>query len=340
MTPAPVFITDAEARALFTPDVAVDAMREVMKSFSAGEVTQPVRTVLRPPARGGSEPGLFGSMPAHVPFEGGYWFGIKAVAVREDNPARGLPTHVGTVTVFAPDTGLPVAVLPADTITELRTAAVSAVAAQALALPGPHTLAVAGAGIQARAHVTALAAVLPIERVRFWSRRVEQAQAAAAWAEATHGIAAEACASAVGAVRDAGLICTTTAAKEPFLGDADVREGAFVAAVGACQPGARELSSELVAGSSVFLDSAEAAAKEASELLVPAREGLLPSGLAHPELGAVLNGTAPGRRDERERTVYLSLGLAAQDVAAAVAIARRHAEHAGRAPGGTWWSRY
>ncbi|MFF3909508.1 ornithine cyclodeaminase family protein [Streptomyces sp. NPDC001848] len=337
MSLGPVFVDSTEIRELFPPATAVAAMREVMRAFSAGEVTQPVRTVLRPPVRDGVEPGLFGSMPAHVPFEGQRWFGIKSVVVREDNPLRGLPTHVGTVTVFAPDTGMPLAVLPADTVTELRTAAVSAVAADALALPGPTTLAIAGAGAQARAHVTAMAAVRPIRRVHIWSRRPDSAGKLAAWVRAEHGLDVEVCGTLAEATREAGLICTTTAAKDPVLNDEDVAPGAVVCAVGACQPGARELSSHLVARSTVVLDSAEAAAQEASELLVPLREGLIGPDHARGELGAVLDGRVPGRQDERERMVYLSLGLAAQDVAAAVLIAKLRAVRAGADPGAEWW---
>ncbi|MER7308962.1 ornithine cyclodeaminase family protein [Streptomyces griseoluteus] len=326
---APVFIGDAEVRALLPASTAVTAMREVMRAFSAGEVTQPVRTVLRPPARDGEEAGLFGSMPAQVPFEGQRWFGIKSVVVREDNPARGLPTHVGTVTVFAPDTGLPVAVLPADTITELRTAAVSAVAVDALAPAGPVTLAVAGAGAQARAHVTAVAAVRPLRSVRLWSRRPESAAELAEWVRTEHGLCAEVHGTLHEAARQAEVVCTTTAAREPVLDEPDVAPGAVVCAVGACQPGERELSSRLVAGSAVVLDSAEAAAKEASELLVPMAEGLIGPGHARGELGALLDGRIPGRLSERERVVYLSLGLAAQDVAAAVLVAKAHAQRTG-----------
>ncbi|GGM06084.1 ornithine cyclodeaminase [Streptomyces fumigatiscleroticus] len=338
VSPGPVFIDSTEVRELFPPSTAVAAMREVMRAFSAGEVTQPVRTVLRPPARDGVEPGLFGSMPAHVLFEGQRWFGIKSVVVREDNPLRGLPTHVGTVTVFAPDTGLPVAVLPADTVTELRTAAVSAVAADALALPGPTTLAIAGAGAQARAHVTAMAAVRPIRRVHIWSRRPDSAEKLAERVRAEQGLDVEVYGMLAEATREAGLVCTTTAAKEPVLDDADVAPGTVVCAVGACQPGARELSSRLVARSTVVLDSAEAAAQEASELLVPLQEGLIGPDHARGELGAVLDGRVPGRQNERERMVYLSLGLAAQDVAAAVLIAKLRAVRAGADPGAEWWA--
>jgi ornithine cyclodeaminase/alanine dehydrogenase-like protein (mu-crystallin family) len=333
VSPGPVLLDSGEVRELFPASTAVAAMREVMRAFSAGEVTQPVRTVLRPPARDGVDPGLFGSMPAHVPFEGQRWFGIKSVVVRKDNPARGLASHVGTVTVFAPDTGLPVAVLPADTITELRTAAVSAVAADTLALPGPTTLAVAGAGAQARAHVTAMSAVRPIRRVHIWNRCPAGAQKLAEWVHTELGLDVEVYGTLAKATREAGLICTTTAAKEPLLDDADVPPGALVCAVGACQPGARELSSRLVARSTVVLDSAEAAAQEASELLVPLREGLIGPDHAQGELGAVLDGRVPGRQSEQERMVYLSLGLAAQDVAAAVLIAKLWTERAGAAPG-------
>ncbi|MBQ0829537.1 ornithine cyclodeaminase family protein [Streptomyces sp. RG38] len=332
-----VFLDDDEVRDLFPPATAVAAMRQAMRAFSAGEVTQPLRTVLRPPSREGGEPGLFGSMPAHVPFEGRHWFGVKSVVVRADNPAKGLPTHVGTVTVFAPDTGVPVAVLPAGTVTELRTAAASAVAAEALALPGPTTLAVAGAGAQARAHVTAMAAVRPIRRVRIWNRGPDGAAGLAEWVRTEHGFETDVCATLAEATREAGLICTTTSAREPVLHDADVAPGALVCAVGACRPGARELSSALVARSTVVLDSAEAAEREASELLVPLREGLIGRDHARGEIGAVLDGRVPGRRGERERMVYLSLGLAVQDVVAAVLVAKLRAVRAGADPASAWW---
>ncbi|WP_371478714.1 ornithine cyclodeaminase family protein [Kitasatospora sp. NBC_00315] len=335
---APRFVPEQEVRELFPVSVALPVLREVMAAFSAGEVTQPVRTVLRPPARDGADPGLFGSMPAHVPVEGRYWFGIKSVVVRADNPARGLDTHVGTVTVFAPDTGLPVAVMPASVITELRTAAVSAVATAALARPDADTLAVIGAGAQARAHVGAMLAVRPVRQVSVWARNADRAREFAAWITEVHGLPVTVCDSVREATASAALVCTTTSAREPVLDLADLAPGAHVNAVGACQPGARELSSALVAGAAVFLDSRDAAAGEASELLVPVGEGLIPVDHPRAELGAVLRGTAEGRRSADEITVYLSLGLAVQDVAAGVTVARCAAERDTGATGDTWWS--
>ncbi len=337
----PRFLGEGEVRELFPLPVAVRTMREVMGAFSAGEVTQPVRTVLRPPARDGVDPGLFGSMPAHVPVDGHYWYGIKSVVVRADNPARGLDTHVGTVTVFAPDTGLPVAVMPASVVTELRTAAVSAVATDALARPDAETLAVIGAGAQARAHVTAMLAVRPVRRVLVWARDGDRAREFAAWITDRHGLPVTVCDSVREATAGADLVCTTTSAREPLLDLADLAPGTHVNAVGACQPGARELSSALVAGAAVFLDSRDAAAGEASELLVPVSEGLIPPDHPRAELGAVLRGSAQGRRDADEITVYLSLGLAVQDVAAGVTVARCAAERESGttwAADATWWS--
>ncbi|MFD5732519.1 ornithine cyclodeaminase family protein [Streptomyces sioyaensis] len=324
---APELLSEQQVREHLPPATAVAAMREVMTAVSAGEVVQPVRTVLRsapaPGAAAGAPAALFGSMPAQVPVAGERWFGIKSVVVNKENPRRGLPSHVGTVTVFSPDTGLPLAVLPASVITELRTAAVSAVATDALAAPDARVLAVLGAGDQAYAHLAPQLAVRPFERVTVWNRTPEKAAAFARWAENTFGVEAIPCASLHEATRGAQVICTTTASSTPLLDPAAVDAGAHINAVGACQPGARELSSELVAAAAVFLDERAAAMAEASELLEPGKEGLLdPARHPRGELGAVLGGTVAGRSGGDEITAYLSLGLAAQDVAAAVAVVR------------------
>ncbi|MFE6741083.1 ornithine cyclodeaminase family protein [Streptomyces tubercidicus] len=323
----PELLSEQQVREHLPPATAISAMREIMTAVSAGEVIQPVRTVLRgapaPGALTGAPAALFGSMPAQIPVAGERWFGIKSVVVNKENPRRGLPSHVGTVTVFSPDTGLPLAVLPASVLTELRTAAVSAVATDVLAAPDARVLAVLGAGDQAYAHLAPQLAVRPFERITVWNRTPEKAAALAHWARTAFGVEAVPCASLHDATRGAQVICTTTASSTPFLEPAAVDAGTHINAVGACQPGARELASELVAASAVFLDEHAAAMAEASELLEPGKEGLLdPARHPRGELGAVLGGTVPGRTGGDEITAYLSLGLAAQDVAAAVAVVR------------------
>ncbi len=324
-----IVLDEAAVRDLLPMPVAIRVMRDVMAGFSAGEVTQPVRSVLRPPARDGVTPGLFGVMPAHVHIGRAWWFGVKSVVVKPENPRRGLDTHVGIVAVFDPETGLPAAVMPASTITEIRTAAASAVATDVLARTDAEILAVLGAGVQARSHVRAIPHVRPVRQVRIWSRDINRARAITDMVAADLGITAVCCDSVAEATRGADLVCTTTSAKSPILTWADVIPGTHVNAVGASQPDARELASDLVAGSAVYVDSLEAAASEAAELIVPQRSGLIGEHHARAEIGSVLTGKAPGRADAGEVTVYLSLGLAAQDVAAAVVVA----ESATRGPG-------
>jgi len=319
-----MIVLDAKAVAALLPyEALVPAMHAALRAFSAGEVTQPVRTVVRPPSRDGDSPGLFGAMSAHAPFEGRRYFGIKSVVVKADNPARGLHTHVGTVTVFDPETGLPLVVADASTITELRTAAVSAVATDALARSGPTELAIIGAGTQARAHVEAIRVVRPVTHLRVWNRTESKAEELAAWARTTFGLEARVCPSVREATRGAGVVCTVTASKEPLLGVADVDAGAHVNAVGACQPGARELDSALVAASAVYLDSRDAARTEATELLTAIAEGRITESHPRGELGELLAGRCASRRDASEVTVFLSLGVAVEDVVAATLAMRR-----------------
>jgi ornithine cyclodeaminase/alanine dehydrogenase-like protein (mu-crystallin family) len=321
-----IVLDEAAVCGLLPMPVAIRVTREVMAAFSAREVTQPVRTVLQPRVRDGADPGLFGVMPAHVPVRGNWWFGVKSVVVKEGNPRRGLDTHVGVVTVFDPASGLPAAVMPASAITAIRTAAASAVATDVLARSDAATLAVLGAGVQARSHVRAMLEVRPVREVRLWNRNRDRARDLSELVTAELGVPALCCDSIPDATKGADLICTTTAAKHPILTDTDLDLGTHVNAVGSCQPDARELSSELIQRSAVFVDSLEAAAREAAELLVPQMTGLIGKHHARAEIGSVIGGTAPGRRAADEITVYLSLGIAAQDVAAAVVVAERAIE--------------
>jgi len=315
-----IVLDSAAVHELLTFPIAIDAMRRVMRAFSLGEVTQPVRTIVKPPAV--ATTGVFAAMPSHVPADDRMWFGIKSIVVKPDNPKRGLHTHLGTVTLFDPDTGMPIAILDASTVTEIRTAAVSAVATDALARSDASDLAVLGAGTQARSHVAAMLAVRPIRRLRVWSRTAARAEEVARWAMTTFGIEASVASSVADAARGAHVICTCTSARDPLLALADVTPGVHINAVGACQPGIREIASDLVAGAAVYLDSKDAARTEAAELQTPISEGLIPATHPRGELGEHLAGKVVGRGGDGEITLYISLGIAAQDIAAAVAVVR------------------
>ncbi len=314
---------------------AISVMAEAMRRYSAGLVTQPLRAILRP----ASESSMLAVMPAHVAGPAGAdgvaaggpaalsGFGLKAVMFNPGNPARGLPATVGGVLLLDPVTGVPAALLDGGTLTALRTAAVSGVATDALARPDAGDLAILGSGAQARSHLEAVALVRTLRRVRVWSRTPEHAEAFAGWARTRVTVPVTVAATPGAALDGADLVCTTTATREPLVAAGHLAPGAHVNAVGASVADARELESAAVARCAVFVDSRESAFNEAGDLRAPLSEGLIvPEGI-RAELGEVLLRRAPGRGSSEEITLYKSLGMAAQDIAAGFAALRNAQEH-------------
>jgi ornithine cyclodeaminase/alanine dehydrogenase-like protein (mu-crystallin family) len=298
-------------------------MAAVLAEHALGKTYMPLRSVMIPP----DAAGFMGLMPGwRGPRHGAAAaFALKAVCIMPGNPGRGLDAHQGVVTLFDGETGEPTAILDASAITEIRTAAVTAVATSALARQDARVLAVIGAGTQARAHLQALARVRDFDEVRIYAPTQAHARAAA-----EHAIGARAepsvAASAQEAVRDADVVVTATSSREPVLRHAWLKAGAHVNAVGASTPRAREIDTATVAASALFCDSRESLRNEAGEFQLAIAEGLI-AGERHvrAELGEVLAGIAPGRRDASELTLFRSLGLAVEDLAAAeraVATAR------------------
>jgi ornithine cyclodeaminase len=241
------------------------------------------------------------------------------------NPARGLDAHQGVVTLFDGDTGRPTAILDASAITAIRTAAVTALATRVLARPGARELAIIGAGVQAAAHLEALRAVRDFAAVRIYAPTAEHVRDVIVGADLDVPIAAAA--SAEEAVRGADVVVTATSSREPVLRREWLADGAHVNAVGASTPNARELDVETVADAALFADSRESLRNEAGEYLLAVEQGAIP-GEEHvrAELGEVLAGLRPGRAGDHELTLFRSLGLAVEDLAAAVvtvAAARR-----------------
>ncbi|GAA2733888.1 ornithine cyclodeaminase family protein [Streptomyces nogalater] len=312
-----LLIDRATVRRVYPMERAVEVMAEAMRRYSAGLVDQPLRTILRPER----DTGLLGTMPGFVAGEELAGYGLKAMVLKPENPARGLDLHVGIVMVFDPETGAPLAMMDAGAVTALRTAAVSAVATDALARPGTGDLAILGSGTQARSHLEAMAVVRELRRVRVWSRTPANAEAYRHWAAKELGIEVEVVDRPAAALVGADLVCTTTATKEPLVTADDLAEGAHVNAVGASFADHRELSAEAVARSAFFVDSRQSALAESGDLKAPLDAGLVGPDHIRAELGEVLLGRHPGRRDEREITVYKSLGLGVQDIMSGFAIA-------------------
>jgi len=243
-----------------------------------------------------------------------------------DNPARGLDAHQGTVTLFDGETGVPTAILDASAITAIRTAAVTAVATGALARADAHTLAILGAGVQGRAHLHALAGVRDFGQVRVYAPTRAHVQALIDEAGLA-GAEMSAAASAEDAVRGSDVVVVATSSPRPVLEHAWLDVGAHVNAVGASSPTTWEINVETVVASALYADSRESVQNEAGEFRLAVEEGRIP-GVSHirGEIGELLIGKAQGRQRHDELTLFRSLGIGVEDLAAAeraVANARR-----------------
>jgi alanine dehydrogenase len=275
---------------LLRMEEVIPAMERALSDFSSGTVVQPVRTML-PVAEHG---GFLGLMPAYT----GSALGTKLVAFYPHNTE--VPTHHATILLFKPETGEPLATMDGRLITEVRTAAVSAVATEHLARSDASVLAIIGSGVQARSHLEALKLVREFRDVRVWSPR-----RAVAFAE-EHGV--RAAASAEEAVRGADVVVTATTSPTPVLLGEWLSPGTHINAVGAPRPDWRELDDEVLRRAKVYVDSREAAMKESGDVIA--------AGEVFAEIGEVAAGTKLGRQSE-EVTLFKSLGLAVEDVATA-----------------------
>jgi len=314
-----ILLNETDVASVLTPDDLIPAMASALQRFSAGRVVQPVRAVI--PVQG--DHAFFASMPALARDPDA--LGAKLVTVFGGNAARGLPSHLATIVLLDPDTGALLALLDGRYITEARTAAVSAVSARLLARPGAASLAIIGSGVQARSHLEAISRVRQLRQATVWSpnaghrrRFVEEVAPHAPCPVKAVDHAGE-------AVVGADLIVLATSSPTPVLEDGWVRPGAHVMAVGACRPTQREIDPALTARARLFVDSREAALVESGDVVLGIGEGRFGPDHIVAELGELVNG-APGRRDDREITIFKSLGLAVEDVAAADLAWRRAVE--------------
>jgi thiomorpholine-carboxylate dehydrogenase len=272
-------------------------MEKALIDCSEGKATQPVRSVIKVEPPGG----FLGLMPAHTP-DG---LGLKAVTFYPSNAERGIPTHMATIFLVDPETGTPLAIMDGRLITEMRTAAVSAAATKLLASSDAKVLAILGSGVQARSHVEALRLVRKFQETRVWSPTREHAERFA------REIGAKAT-SAQEAVRGADVIVTVTNSKTPVLKGSWLKPGCHVNAIGACRPDWRELDDEAMSNV-VLVDSREGAAKESGDVILSGTK-------IYAELGEALVGKVPLRASET--TIFKSLGMAVEDIAAAMLVYR------------------
>jgi ornithine cyclodeaminase/alanine dehydrogenase-like protein (mu-crystallin family) len=294
-TDQPLFLNEEQVREHLRMSELIPAMEKALIDFSAGRVTQPVRSIISidPPG------GFLGLMPALTP-DG---LGLKAVTFYPSNAERGIPTHMATIFLVDPQTGTPLAIMDGRLITEMRTAAVSAAATKLLASPDAKVLAILGSGVQARSHVEALRLVRQFEQIRVWSPTFEHATQFANEVGATAMSAEE-------TVRGADIIVTVTSSKTPVLKGDWLKPGCHVNAVGACRPDWREMDDDAMRNI-VFVDSQEGAMKEAGDVILSRAK-------IYAELGEALAGKVPSRANET--TIFKSLGMAVEDIAAAMLV--------------------
>jgi ornithine cyclodeaminase/alanine dehydrogenase-like protein (mu-crystallin family) len=323
-------LSEADVHALLGYNDCAEVMRSALTALASGRAQQPLRTVIAPDGAAG----LMALMPSYLageyPPDAAY--GLKAICITPSNPAAGLDTHQGVILLSSGDTGVPLAVLNASAVTEIRTAAVSVVATELLALPDAGQLAVIGAGVQARAHILALDRTRKLSQIRVAGRDPGRAQQFAASFDGQTTVPVSACASTRDAVAGADIIVTATNSGQPVLDRDWIAPGAHINAVGACLPGQRELDTATVAAGVLFADRRDSLLAESGDYLLAAADGTVTPENVRAELGELLLGTATGRASAEEITIFESLGLAIEDLAAA----RRVYELAAETGAGSW----
>jgi ornithine cyclodeaminase len=322
-------LSEDDLRRALPMEQAMDAVAHAFAQLSSGRANVPLR--MRVPLPPGE--GLALLMPAHLSGATGSEeaaFGVKALTIFPENPARfGLPAIAALVLLLDASTGVPLALLNGGYLTALRTGAASGVATRLLARPDARVLALFGAGAQALPQAWAVCVARPIERVVLVNRTPAHAERLAAALRAFGPpippdvrIAAD----AREALAEADVVCTATASPTPLFADAHLRPGAHLNAIGAFSPDTREIPGATVARARLVVDSREAAGAEAGELILARGEGLLAADAEVAELGEIVLGRAAGRSSLDQITLFKSVGVAVQDVAAAQMAYRRARE--------------
>jgi ornithine cyclodeaminase/alanine dehydrogenase-like protein (mu-crystallin family) len=312
-------LSAADVHAVLGYNDCAEAMRGALTALAAGRAQQPLRTVIAPEGAAG----LMALMPSYLTGESGQGsdlasvYGLKAICVTPANPAAGLDTHQGVVLLSSGATGEPLALLNASAVTEIRTAAVSVVATELLARPDADQLAVIGTGLQARAHILALDGARRLRQIRVAGRDPGGAEKFAASLDGQTSAPVTACRSVQDAVAGASIIVTVTSSAQPVLNREWIAPGTHINAVGACLPHQRELDTATVAAGVLFADRRESLLAESGDYLLAAADGAVTPDRIRAELGEVLLGSVTGRASPDEITIFESLGLAIEDLAAA-----------------------
>jgi ornithine cyclodeaminase len=316
-----LILNAAAVRQALPMSLAIDAMKQAFAALTDGRALVPLRTHL-PIAR---HAGISLIMPSFVdgPVLADQSLAVKVVSLFDGNQARGLACMQAAVVVLEPNSGRPIALLEGATLTAIRTAAASGAATDWLARQESRTVALFGAGVQARTHLEAMCAVRPIETVWIYCRTPAKTEALIAELSGASGISTRliAASSPQHALQEADIVCATTTSKTPIFDDEYIKPGTHINAVGSYTSQAREVPPETVQRSLVVVDHREAAWAEAGDLIQPFNAGLITREHVHAELGELILGHRLGRADGDQITLFKSVGIAVQDaVAAKVAI--------------------
>ena len=314
-----LFIGQDDVRGLLPMSDCIDAVRQALADLARGEAVQPLRPVMWLPDKAGAlgmMPGFMASIET---------IGIKTVTVFPGNAGTEYDSHQGTVMLFDAKNGRLKAVIDATEVTATRTAAASAVATDELARPNSSILAILGAGVQGNSHLRAIPLVRDIAEIRVWSRNPDHAARLVA-SQSGNRVAVRAAPTVAEAVAGADVVCTTTASPDPILSGGQLEPGMHVNAVGSSVPFARELDSEAMARSRLFVDRRESTLNESGDFLMARDEGVVGENDIIAELGEVIVGSRPGRESESDVTLFVSLGLAVEDIAAGDLVYRRALE--------------
>ena len=305
----------------------IGVMREALIRLARGQVHQPLRMIVRPP----DAAGVMGLMPSYMSGDDAA-YALKTVCVFPENPSQGKDAHQGSVMLFSAETGELQAMMNASAVTAIRTAAVSGVATELLAREDAHELAIVGAGVQARTHLAAMSCVRSIERCRIASRTIEHARQLVDEMSDRFPFPLAAVETVAEALADADLIVTATNAKEPVLKREWISPGVHLNVVGSSSPKSREVDTATMAAAALFVDRRESTLNEAGDYLFAASEGAIGPDHIRAELGELLTGSKRGRTSPDEITLFKSLGLAVEDLAAAAYLYKKAKE----LNAGTW----
>ncbi|MBS7532012.1 ornithine cyclodeaminase family protein [Hazenella sp. IB182353] len=303
-------IEQDEVSSLLSMAKCIDIMEATLADLATGKAKQSLRSVFPIDDRN-----VLGMMPGLLIDEN--IVGTKMITVFPENHEQGLPSHQGFVFLFDAQTGKPLAMVDAEEITTIRTAAVSAVATHYLADKSASVLTVLGTGLQARSHIDAMLQVRPITDIHLWGRSKDHADHLQKELQEKYELPIYVHETVQSAVQHADIICTVTASIDPILRGEWIKSGAHINAVGACRASDRELDSALVKQSQLFVDRIESAVHEAGDYLIPLEEGEISADHILGELGDLIVGKVQGRKTKEEITLFKSLGLAIEDVAVA-----------------------